>query len=284
MLTEPFVYSGLKKVVVYELNAMGRPKATGHTAYVGIELYGSKAYNLTLPSTRKIAHTGNDRLLKVQQFPSLEVASGEISVGAEDLDVIAALSGSTIVTKAGFKMLPHLSDLAGSEPNVGLICMQSGLAKSGPYRTHFHFITSTKAVVRLPGAGAEPIDLVYDIAPDPVTRYLWGEIMAPLADIYDETSGVPESGAFEAGVWSGFAEGDPRIASFIAGAGQTLFEFPASMPANSAANIAVYVADPTDVYSVEVDAADYTATTAGVTFDVAPGTGKEVHIVFQEAV
>lgn len=280
MQTEPIVYSGFQKGVIYELNAMGRPNGTGGVAYTGIEVYAAKLYNLTIPATRKVPHIGNDRLLKVQQFPPQEPATGEISVGSEDLELIAALSGSSIITRAGMQMLPHMSDLQGYEPNVGMLLMQAALAQSGPQRIHFHMITSTKAIVRLPGAGEAPIDLVYDIAPDPVERYLWGEGLSELDDPSDPFSGVSESGAFTAGVWSGFAEYEPRIASFVCLASATVFDLPANLQAKSTDRMAIFTAGPTDEFAVEITAG-ITKTTAGVTFNTTPGTNNEVHILYQ---
>lgn len=276
---EPFVYSGFQTGVIYELNANGRPNGTTLDPYTGIEVYAAKLYALTLPATRKIPHIGNDRLLKTQQFPSQEVASGEISVGAEDLELIAALSGSTILDIAGLQMLPHMSDLQGQEPNVGMILYQAALAQSGPQRFHFHMITSTKAVVRLPGFGPDPIDLVYDIAPDPVDRYLWGAEMAPLNDPSDPFSGVTDTGALEAGVWSGFGAGEPRIAAFVADGSESTFLFPENMQANDATNIAVFTAAGSVVTSYS---SGYTGALTGVTFDSPPTVGDEVILLYQK--
>lgn len=278
---EPIVYSGFQTAIFYELNAYGRPAAANLDAYTGIEVYAAKLYTLTLPATRKISHIGNDRLLKVQQFPPQEAATGEISVGAEDLELIAALSGSTVLEIAGMQMLPHLSDLQGSEPNVGVILYQAALAQSGPQRFHFHMITSTKAIVRLPGFGAEPIDLIYDIAPDPVDKYLWGADLAPLDDPSDPYSGIPATGAVSAGVHSGFSAYEPRIASFVADGTQTEFLYPEDKQSADATNIAVFTA--TGVTVTTVAGADYTSALTGVTFSVAPTSGHEVHLLYQKA-
>lgn len=279
--TEPFVFSGLQEIVVYELNPYGRPAGVGMDAYTGLEVYATKAYDFADPPPRKVPHEGNDMLLKVQQFPSKEVASGTFNIGAADLDLIAAVSGSSIVEVAGIQLLPAMTDLQGHEPNVGLIIQQAALAKSGPQRYRVSIITSTKMICRRPGAGAEPIDYVFEIAPDPVDRYLWGYDLAPLSDPSDPFSGVSESGAKIAGVWDGFCAYRARIASFIADGFSTVFPFPSDKQAADATNIAVYTATGDTV--TEEAAADYTAAVTGVTFDNAPTVDHEVHIVYQRA-
>jgi hypothetical protein len=284
MTTETvYMYSGLQNAVAYELNAMGRPKAAaGGLVYVGLEVHATKVYNLTLPAPRRIPHIGNDRLLATQIFPSQESATGELNVGSEDLDLIAALTGLTIKETAGLSMLPHLTDNSGKEPNVGFIFWQAALSKRLKKQgIHFHIVPSTKAVPRIAGAGENPVDLVFDLAPNPSEYHLWGEAVAPLADVYDPLSGVSDTGAFESGVWSGFSDYPNRIAAFIAAALQTEFLFPASRQAISTTNVAVFSGAQTDEALTEVSAADYTVAADGVTFDIAPGVGKEIQVVYQ---
>jgi hypothetical protein len=278
-----YLYSGLQMAVAYELNAKGRPKGTNTTAYIGTEVYAAKLYSLTLPAVRRVPHPGNDRLLKTQIFPGQEAASGELSVGAEDLDLIAILSNLTIKEIAGMKMLPHLTDMQGKEPSVGLFLMQAALAReSSAQGYHFHMLPSTKAIIRLNGAGGDPQDIVYDLAPNMTESYPWGAAVAPLSDIYDPLSGVPEMGVYENGVLSGFSAYRPRIASFVSGASTTVFEFPASARAANATDIAVFTADETDDFTEGVTSGITKATT-GVTFSVSPGLNKEVHILYQQA-
>jgi len=287
---EPYVFSGSKQVVIYQLNAYNRPDGSladgAGEAYTGLEVYGFKAYNLTIPPSRRVAHIGNDRLLKQQVFPPIEPATGEISVGATDLDIIAALTGGTIIEKAGMRMLPHMSDLQGTEPNVGLIMYQAAIAQSGSQRWRFHMIPNTKAIVREPGAVQEPIDLIFDLAPDPVDQYLWGGDLSILSDPSDPFSGVSASGADNAGIWSGFSAYRPRVAAFAAQAAQVAFDFPADKQAADATNIEIVAVLTTGTPAV-VDAADYTATTATITFNTAPvttyGAGVEILVLYQIA-
>lgn len=285
MVETTYMYSGLQNAVVYDLNAKGRPQAadTG-VAYIGLEVHATKLYSLSVPAARRIPHTGNDRLLATQIFPSLEPVTGELSVGSEDLDLLAVLTGTTIKESAGFKMLPHMTDLQGREPTVGLLLWQAAVSKQTKSPgIHFHIIPSTRAVPRLPGAGDNPIDLVFDLAPNPSYYHLWGEELAPLSDIHDPLSGVADTGAFEAGFWSGFSDYPNRVAAFIAQNAQVLFEFPASRPAISAADadIEVFMGEQTDDYLELVDPADYSVALTGVTFGVAPGVGKEIQIVYK---
>jgi hypothetical protein len=277
-----FVYSGLQNAAVYLLNSKGRPKGTGLVAYTGISMYATKSYNPTLPQPRKVPHPGNDRLLKTQIFPGQEAASAELAVGAEDLDLIAALTGTTIKEIAGLKMLPHLTDLQGKEKQVGLILWQDALSRrTSTPGYHYHMISSSRMVPILPGAGNDPIDMRFDITINPSENYLWGAPLSPLSDIYDLFSGVPETGASEAGIFSGFGDYIPRIAAFVSGSNTTVFDLPANMPAVSTDNMVVFTAAPTDDEATLVDPADYTPTVNGITFDAGQASGTEVIILFQ---
>lgn len=284
ILVEPYVYVGARNGVVYELNTYGRPKATGMVAYTGIEIFGLKTFGLTIPPARRIVHQGNDGVTAQQLLPPIEAAAAEINVDGTDLDLMSVITGATIIEKAGMRFIPHLSDLRGYEPNVGILQYQAAVSESGAQRWRVVIVSNTKMIARIPGGGPEPIDTVFDLAPNPVDQYLWGSELAPLADPSDPYSGVSESGALNAGIWDGFAAFRPRIASFIAGVGETVFPFPDNLQAANATDILVVTAHGNDA-PVEEDASAYTAAVTGVTFNTAPnttyGSGTEVHILYQ---
>lgn len=285
---EPIVFSGFHRGVAYKLNTYGRPDASVEDPYIGpytgLEIYGAKTFGLTVPGTRKIAHVGNDRLLATQQFPPIEAITGEMGVGAEDMDLVALLGGGDIVTEAELRMLPHGSDLQGSEPNIGFIFIQDALAKSGPQRYRFLIIPSTKAVPRSSGLGAEPIDYIYDLAPNTVDKHLWGEDLSILADPSDPYSGVSESGADEAAFWDGYAEYEPRLCTWIGQAAQVLFSFPEDKPAADTDKISIWYAQGATVAEVTTGV---TKAVTGLTFDTAPvttyGAGVEILALYQLA-
>lgn len=286
--TEPIVFSGFQKGRVYALNVYGRPDASVESPFVGpytgMEIYATKTFSLTVPPTRKVAHIGNDQLKKVQQFPSQEPITGELGAGAEDLDLVALLTGATVITKAGAKGMVYGTDLQGSEPNVGFILSQDALAESGPQRIRNLFVTSTKAVPRSPGMGNEPIDFVFDLAPDPVNHHLWGELLSILSDPSDPFSGVSESGALTKAFEVFFSAYELVIASFIAQTDQVLFSFKDNEQAINAVDMEVFVGDGPDVVEVT---AGITKAVGSVTFDTAPvttyGAGAEVHVLYQLA-
>jgi len=287
---EPYTYVGARNAVVYNLNIYGRPAGTdsgyltGQEAYTGVEVYGLKSFGLTIPAARRIVHVANDGVGSQQILPPIEAAAAEFGADGTDLDLMALITGATIVEKAGIQMLPHLSDLRGQEPNLGIITWQQAVADSGAQRWRTVIISNTKMIPRIPGGGPEVIDTVFDLAPNPVDVYLWGTDLAPLADPSDPFSGVSLSGAKKAGIWDGFCAYRPRVASFAAVAGQVLFSFPDNLQAANATDILVTAALTTGT-PVEVDSGDYTATTAGVTFDTAPattyGAGVEINILYQ---
>lgn len=285
---EPIVFSGFHRGSAYLLNSYGRPDPAAADPYIGpytgLEVYGAKTFNLTVPATRKVSHIGNDRLLATQQFPPTEPITGELGVGAEDMDLVSLLGGGDIVTEAELRMLPHGSDLQGSEPNIGFVMIQDALAQSGPQRYRFLIIPSTKAVPRSSGLGAEPIDYVYDLAPNTVTQHMWGEALSILADPSDPTSGVTESGATQAAFWDGFSEFEPRICSWLGQAAQVLFSFPEDKPAADTDKITIWYALAGTVGEVT---SGVTKATTGITFDTAPvttyGAGVEIHVLYQLA-
>lgn len=286
---EPTVFSGFHRGVAYALNSYGRPDPSAADPYIGpytgLDVYATKTFSLVVPATRKVSHLGNDRLLKVQQFPPQEPITGELGVGAEDLDLVSLLTGVTVISKAGAKGVPYGSDLQGSEPNVAFIMVQDALAKSGPQRYRNLFVPSTKAVPRTPGMGADPIDMIFDLAPDITDSHLWGELFSILSDPSDPFSGVSESGADEAAFEIYFSEYEMLICSWLAQAAQTEFLFKESQPAANVSDIEVFTALNDSV--VEEAAADYTLATTGVTFNTAPattyGAGTEVHVLYQRA-
>jgi len=286
IIVEPYTYVGARNAIVYELNTYGRPKATGMVAYTGTEIFGLKSFGLTIPPARRIVHVGNDGVTSQQLLPPIEAAAAEIGVDGTDLDLMAVITGATIIEKAGVRLIPHLSDLRGSEPNVGIIQYQAAVAQSGAQRWRVVIVSNTKMIARIPGGGPDVIDTVFDLAPNPVDKYLWGGETAPLADPSDPYSGVPESGATKTGIWDGFAAFRPWLASFVAGAGETVFPFPDNLQAANVTDVLVVTAHGSDT-PVEEDAADYAVATTGVTFDTAPattyGSGTEVHIFYQIA-
>lgn len=281
---EPYTYVGARNGFAYELNTYGRPKGTGSDPYNGYELKGLKSYNLTIPPARRIVHVGNDGIRAQQLLPPIEAAAAEINIDGSDLDLLAAVMGVTIVEIAGMRMIPHLSDRRGSEPNVGLITYQAAVADSGAQRWRVTVVSNTKMIPRLPGAGPDPIDFVFDLAPNPVDQYLWGSELAPLSDPSDPYSGVSESQAFTAGIWDGFCAYRPNLISFIAAAGQTVFPFPEGKQAANVTDVQVVsvLANGTPVIE---SAGIASITTAAVTFTTAPvttyGAGVEVNILYQ---
>jgi hypothetical protein len=269
--SEPFVYAGLQSAYVYELNANGRPKGAGLTAYSGYEVYGPQVFTLNIPEPRRVPHAGNDRLLLTQIFPSKEAITGELQVAAEDLDLLAAVTGLTVQTLAGGRFLPHATDLQGKEPNVGMILQQAAVSESGLSRYHWHVIPNTRAVPRLPGMGENPEPMRFTLAPNPITRYLWGP------NVVDDTSGAAQSA-----VQSGFSADRLRIAAFVADGIEDTFAFDAALQAIDENDIEVYTASGTTVTKVT---SNITKAKTGVTFSypAIPADETEVILLYQHA-
>jgi hypothetical protein len=273
-MTEPILYSGARGGKLLALNTYERPAGTGTTAYSGIDLWSLKSYDLTFPEPRRIPHTGNDRLLATQQFPSIESITGIVAFGAEDPDIVALTSGVEVNSDnvAGAEMVAMGTDKQGYEPSVALILYQAAITKQKAQVYHFHLIYNTTMIPIPPGFAESPQDYRYSIAPNPVEDHIWG-------DALDETN----DGATSAAVISGYTDYPPNIAAFVADGVETEFTFPATEQAVNATDISVFGAAAGSANLAEITTGITKATT-GVTWDAAPAADYEIVIVYQMAI
>lgn len=255
---------GLRKGVVFEINASGRIEAQDDTLYYeGLSFQGPKAYALNIPEPRRIPHQGNDRLLAVDQLPSLDPIAGEIRVSALDFALDAFLMNQENFAVGDASMIARSTDLQGSERQVALLLYQQALIKSTQTRRwHFHIIPSSR-VIPIPASFTENAeDHRYSLAPTPVKYHIWGTALSLLTE-----------GVTEAGIFDGFTTNKPHLVAFKADGVEDVFVFnTAKQPVN--ANYSVWV-------DGVLQTAGITKNLTDVTFTVAPADGSDV-IVFCE--
>lgn len=271
MATEPIMYVGTRGAKIYELNAYERINGSSTTAYSGLDLYGFKGLDMTYPEPVQKTHMGNDRILATQLFPPTDAVSGTLLAGAQDNDVIAAVSGIAVNdgNVAGASFIMNGTDKQGSEPNVAILSWQEGITESGSQVYHWKVVYNTKCIPVSVGMGADPIDYQYKLAPSPVSNHVYGAAISIAND--GATSGTDADG---------YTSYPLNMVAFVADGIEDEFTFPLLEQAADTTNITVFLAAAGSENLTEVTTGITKATT-GVTWDAAPADGSEIIIVYQ---
>ena len=260
---------GMRRAVVFELDADGYPAATGTSAYQGFEVISPKAYTLTIPDVRKITHLGNDRVLALDFLPPTEAPSAELRTGADDNELNAFLTNVNTFAVGEADVMGYQTDQQGSEPDVAMMFTQQSLATAGKQRHYrFHIIPKSRAIPMPAGMDENAAEVRYAVAPNPSTTHIWGTALV-----------TGTEGTGEAAFLNGMSKGRPNIVAFKGDGATLAFLFPTAKQA-----IATF-ADKVEVWVEGVlqtgSGGDYTATAAAVTFDVAPALNARI-VVFYE--
>jgi hypothetical protein len=244
---------GLRYACVLELNSSGTPKATNTTAYEGSQFKGSTAFELTIPEARKITGLGEDGITQVVYLPPTEGATGNLNVEASDPAIATMLDGTKIATIGEMSIIGLGTDKQGFEPQVALMLFQAarGLV-TGKVYWHTFIIPSAQVVRKAGGMTADKSITVYQIAPNRISKHLWGTAFA------NATEGYLSAQIIEA--WSNYPM---RMASFVADGTAVDFSFPADWPAVQTTGIKVWKNDV-------LVSSGITLSTTKVTFAVAP--------------
>ena len=259
---------GLRSARIYALDSSGYPAANSTTVYEGLELYGPKAYTLESPTSRKIVHLGNDRVLALDYLPPVEGMGGELRSSVHDLELNAYLAGVEEFTVGEAKMMPLVTDKQGSEPDTGMLLFQQSLDRALKLRRwRFHIVPSAHIYPMPVGMDENASEMRYTFAPNPVTKHLWGTALA-----------TGTEGATEAAMIEGMAENKPHIVSFLADGVEDNFLFHVDRP--SAANAKLVVWDNGTLKTVTTH---YTidALGVGITFLVAPTAGHFIVVYYE---
>jgi hypothetical protein len=272
MSYEPFVGFGTRKGIVYELDQYGLPLGTYEldmydvlqpttAPYTGLEIYGIRNFELTIPEPRRIPHFNGDRVELVQQFPSLDAPAGTIVVDGSDLNLESVLANVKKRTISGMEIMVTQSDQQGNEPAVGLLVYQAAKKTTGVNGWHFKFIQSTTMIPRDGPFGDNNYETRYALAPNAVSSLPWGE-----------TLDIDVDGAESAGIVKGFSLRPPRVTTWIGDNAETefLFDDDQQPPDNTYKVFRAIAGVVTEVTS------GVTKSTTGLVFAVAPASGVKI--------
>jgi len=246
---------GLRRAVVYLLGTDGFPAASSTTVYEGIEVEGPRAFDLTVPQSRRITNSGNDRVRDSIFLPPTDPVTGELRVGYAQHALIAAAAGLSSLDIGDVTLTPLMTDLQGSEVDVALLLQQYGHNENGVAAWRTIIIPKARLVFSPASFNENALEVKYDVSVSPTGTHLWGVAAS---------GGITEFALLEA-----MSENRLNVVAWKGNGSAVDFDFPAAKQAVSAGKINVFNA--TD--GVEVTGGDITKQTDDVTFGVAPTSG-----------
>lgn len=182
MADKPFVGYGVRRGRVYELDTYGHPAAPSTSPYIGLNLYGIRAFNLTDPPARIISHFDGDKVAQQQTFPPTDAASGSINIDGADMDIHALVGNIIKRDISGLEIVAGMTDQRGNEPLVGLLVYQAAKDSSGNTGWHTRIVPRTTAIRQDGNFGENNYETIYNLAPSASDAHLWGEVMTDGAD------------------------------------------------------------------------------------------------------
>lgn len=262
--TEKTLNVGLRFACLFELNASNLPKAASTAAYEGLQFKGSTAFELNFPDARKLTGLGEDGITQVVYLPPQEGADGRLNVEGSDPAIIALLDNIVARTVGEMTALGAGTDRQGFEPSVGMLLYQMAVGLvTGKQYWHAYVLPSARVIQKPNAMQGEKNATTYQVAPNRVTKHIWGETFSIAADGFLAAQMVR--------LWSNYP---PRITAFLADGTATEFNFPTNYPAVSTDGIKVWK------NGVEVTSGLTKALTK-ITFSVAP-TNNDLIVVLRE--
>ena len=254
---------GLRRVYAFELNSDGTPNGTSAaTGYEGLRFQGATAYDLNIPDPRKITGHGEDGITQIAYLPPLDAMDGKLTVESADPALSALFDGTKIATIGEASAVGVGTDRQGFEPRVGLFMFQAARGlETGAVYWHSYILPSAQVIRKAGGMVAEKASTVYNIAPNRVSKHIWGTAFSASVE------GFTSSQMIE--LWSNYPL---RLAAFLGDGLEDTFLFPTDSPAVGSAGIKVWV------NGVELTVG-ITKETSGVTFTSAPDDGDQIVIL-----
>lgn len=257
---------GLRHAQIFALNATGLPAATATTVYAGLQISGAKTFEVTLPETRKITHSGDDRVLNVDQLPSLDGSSAELRAARNDYDVYALLTDTKELTVGESKIIGMATSKQGNEPQIGMLLFQQSLDAVSGARLWRSFLIPKALVFPKPGGMNEnPAEHVFTVQPQVVSKHIWGKAFADA-----------DEGYTSAQILEMQTENKPKIVAFKADGTEDEFLFEVAYPAISTGKVTVWV-------DGVLTSAGITVSVDKVAFTVAPADGKMIVVLYEYA-
>lgn len=252
---------GFRNAVIFELDAVGLPKATSTTPYEGVRVSGAKTLTLNDPEPRRITHPGDDYIVSIDVLPPSEAMTGELHTSKMNDLMDTVLTGQKVFTAGEVSLFGQGTDKRGYEAQVGLFAYRQAQdtdpesATYGQRLWESRIMPKAQLISRDSGFSDQPEDRVYTVVPAFVTTHLWG------VSFTDAVEGFAKGQVIRGVSW-----GKPKLVAWKADGTEDNFLFPTDAQALSEAKIVVWK-------NGTLITTGLTKATTGLTFTSLPTSG-----------
>lgn len=213
----------------FPLNSDGSLQVPGLEPYEGLEIDGTRNFNLTPAAGTVVANVGNGRLRDTIYRAPREPSRAEFTIGYTQQELKAKLSGVNTYTIGEMRGLARLTDRQGSEPDTGFLVVQRGHNENGLTRYRTYMIPKSRIIPRDSPLNENASEETFEITISNTKKMLWGKPFA-----------IPVHGHKDAGYEEYVSEGCPKVVAWLADDTEVEYFLPEDFPAISETKMAVF--------------------------------------------
>ena len=213
----------------FPLNADGSPQAVNTTVYEGLEIDGTRDFNLAPAAGTIVSNIGNGRLRDTIYRAPREASTAELLVGYTQPNVKAALSGVLTYAVGEMRLSGRLTNKQGSEPDIAMLVTQRGHNESGLTRFRTYFIPKSRVIPRDSPFSDNASVETYQVTMSNSKKQIWG--LPYSVGVHGFTDATYEEAIHENPV---------RIVAWVADGSEDTFLLPTDFPAVSTGKLNLY--------------------------------------------
>lgn len=254
---------GLRKIILFELDADGGISTPTVTYYEGVQAVGGKELDLSQSEPSPIYHTGDDVVIDMDFLPSEEAIIGSFTLSGMQDAVDELLTNVNSVTINENRFMVAGTNDADDGPQVCVLAYRQSLDATGRRVWESTIFPKAKIVpLNTKTLNRDPGTKQYRVFPQFSNEYPWG------TDFAVGTEGVTRAQMIE-----GVHNYKPKMVTFNGDGATTVFAFPTDAQAASTDEVTVWVDGVEQTTGI-------TIATDGVTFTAAPATDADIVVFY----
>ena len=213
----------------YPLNSDGSLQAPDTSVYEGLEVDGTRNFNLTPAEGSLVVNIGNGRLRDTIYRAPREASRAELTVGYTQPKLKSEMMGGNTYAVGEGRFNGRLTNLQGSEPDVAFMVIQRGHNDGGLTRYRAYYVPKSRIIPRDSPLNDNASEETFQIVLSNTKKQIWGTSFV-----------VGTHGFTDATYEEAIYETTPKIVAWLADGIEDTFLLPTDKPAVSTGKIAVF--------------------------------------------